>query len=67
MDIGYTYGTRIRIKKGWSEFGKVGTCLGNTVFVEQEWIPVLWDNEDDPDFFKLAGIERLTWYIPNLY
>ncbi len=60
MIIEYTYSTRIRVKKGWYEFGKVGTCLGNPVFVNQEWIPVLWDDEEDPEFFKLAGVERLA-------
>ena len=59
MIFQYSNGTRIRIKKGWEDFGQVGTCLGIPIFVDQLWIPVLWDNEEDPEFFKLAGVERL--------
>lgn len=49
---------RVTIKKGWEGAGRVGTRLGPDVFVEQEWTPVLWDDEEDPDFFKARGLER---------
>lgn len=34
------------------------TALGPPVFIGQEWLPVKWDDEEDPKFFKLAGLER---------
>jgi hypothetical protein len=37
-----------------------GTALGEPVFVEQEWLPVKWDDREDPDFCKLALITLLT-------
>lgn len=48
----------IRVKKGWHEYPKTGICLGKPVFIEQWWIPIKWDDEDDPTFFKESGIER---------
>lgn len=50
-------GKRIQVKEGWHEFGKTGIALGEPVFVEQDWLPLKWDDEDDPTFNKLAGIE----------
>lgn len=62
-------GDRVGIKDGWirdvSDLDRstcadiAGTALGAPVFVEQEWLPVKWDEEDDPTFFKLAGIRIL--------
>ena len=37
----------------------VGTALGEPVVVEQEWLPVLWDDDEDPTFCKL-GCLRLA-------
>lgn len=34
----------------------VGVTLGEPVLVEQEWLPVKWDDRDDPDFIKLSTI-----------
>jgi len=48
--------SRVRIKKGWEGAGRAGTRLGLDVFVEQGWAPVLWDDEEDPTFFKSAGL-----------
>jgi len=50
-------GAHIRVKKGWHEYPKTGICLGKRVFIEQWWVPVKWDDEDDPDFFKQSGVE----------
>lgn len=44
------------IRDGWENAGKRGMVLGPPVFVEQNWTPVLWDDEDDPDFHKTAGL-----------
>lgn len=54
--MGYKY-TRVKIKQGWEGAGRKGTALGEPVFAGQEWLPVLWDGEEDPALFKLAGIE----------
>jgi len=53
-------GSRIRIRDGWDEAGREGVCLGKKVtspHTGQEWLPVCWDDEEDPDFFKPAAIE----------
>ncbi len=47
---------RIVIRKGWYEAGRQGTAVGEPVFVEQDWLPVLWDDDEDPTFHKLAGM-----------
>lgn len=35
-----------------------GIVLGEPVFCEQWWIPVLWEDEDDPGFFKSSCLVR---------
>lgn len=52
--------TRVRIKVGWWGEGLTGRVLGRDVFVEQYWTPILWDGDEDPSFFKTAGIEVFT-------
>lgn len=47
---------RVRVKDGWCEAGKEGTRLGPDVLVGQWWTPVKWDDDEDPDFFKTAGL-----------
>lgn len=51
----------IVIKAGWEGAGKQGKVVGCAINSEttQEWTPVLWDGEEDPEFFKSAGLERL--------
>ncbi len=47
---------RVVIREGWHEAGRQGTALGEPVFVEQDWLPVKWDDEEDPTFHKRAGL-----------
>ncbi len=49
-------GKRVVIRKGWHGVGRQGTAVGEPVFVLQDWLPVNWDDEEDPDFHKLAGL-----------
>lgn len=54
--------SRIRIKRGWSDEGQVGKALHKPVMVAgQFWVPVEWDHTEDPDFIKLAAVERYTY------
>ena len=48
---------RVRVKLGWETAGKEGIVVGSSVFLHQWWTPVLWVNEEDPDFFKQSGLE----------
>ena len=50
---------KVRIKKNWGDAGRVGTQLGEPVFVLQWWTPLVWDDEEDPDFHKTAGLEKV--------
>ena len=54
-----TANCRIRIKSGWDGAGRLGDFLGSENFDcnGQYWTPVLWDNEEDPDFHKTAALE----------
>lgn len=48
----------VRIKNGWHEAGRQGLALAEPIYVSgQDWLPIKWDDEVDPDFHKLAGIE----------
>jgi hypothetical protein len=47
---------RVVIRKGWYQAGRQGTALGEPVFIEQDWVPVKMDDEEDPNFHKKAGL-----------
>lgn len=49
---------KFKIKDGWHEAGRTGVTLGVPVLVEQLWTPILFDDEEDPDFLKTAAIEE---------
>jgi len=46
-----------RIAIGWECAGKTGQYFGNIIVGDVCWAIVLWDNEEDPDMHKIAGIE----------
>ena len=46
---------RVCIHPAWKGAGRKGVILG-VVYVEQWWAVVKWDDEEDPDCFKLAGL-----------
>lgn len=58
---------RVRIKDGWDELGRIGKQIGPRVTLDdQDWTPVLWDDEDDPGWHKTAGLEmEVTKEIPT--
>ena len=51
---------RVRISDGWYQADREGRMIGDQVYVEQWWTPVKWDDEDDPDFHKSAGLSIIT-------
>lgn len=51
---------KVVIRRGWEDEGQVGTVLGEAVWAGQWWTPVLWDDADDPDFHKTAGLVRFV-------
>jgi hypothetical protein len=53
--------TTVRIKPDWANSGKTGTHLAFVTDVKgQVWAVVQWDNEDDPDLHKAAGLESFV-------
>jgi hypothetical protein len=50
---------RLRIREGWHGAGKTGVRLGPDVYVRQHWTPILWDDEEDPDWHKASGLEKV--------
>jgi hypothetical protein len=54
---------RVRIKKGWEGAGRMGTmfyCADKGEYLDQAWAMVLWDDEEDPDCNKMAGLELVN-------
>lgn len=45
-----------RIAHGTVGEGRVGTYYGK-IFIGQWWGIVVWDGEEDPDFFKAGSLE----------
>lgn len=50
---------RVRVKEQYDRAGRFGWQVGPQISEDQPWIPVMWDDADDPDFFKKAGLEFL--------
>ena len=50
------------IKRGWFDEGKTGVILETTPFYVNgmSWTAVLWDDEEDPDFFKTSGLDFIS-------
>lgn len=56
----FEWGSKVRIKVGWHDSSRAGVALGPAITLpggSQKWVPVLWDDEEDPDFFKEAGLD----------
>lgn len=56
----------IKLKDGWSRSGEddseiTGRVLGDPVYAEQWWTPVLWSDEDDPTFVKSAAVTVVNY------
>ena len=52
---------RVEVRPGWGDEGQQGVALSGVIEVvacgqRQEWVVVLWDDEEDPDMHKLAGL-----------
>lgn len=47
---------RVEIREGWYEAGRQGIAVGEPVLIEQDWVPVKMDDEEDPTFHKKAGL-----------
>lgn len=60
-----TAGVRCKIKQGREGAGRTGEalCYFEHSKIGQRWLLVLWDDEDDPDCFKAAGLRimREPW------
>jgi hypothetical protein len=57
----------IRGPEDWPKGGQprpshtiTGTAIGEPVFIEQDWLPVKWDDEEDPNWVKLSTVTRIT-------
>lgn len=49
------------VKEGWYDAGRTLTILGKSVTVKNmEWLPIVFDNEEDPTFHKTTSIRPLT-------
>ncbi|KKN96792.1 hypothetical protein LCGC14_0164360 [marine sediment metagenome] len=50
---------RVRVKGNYDTGGRLGWQIGPEIYAEQWWIPVLWDDDEDPDCFKKVGLNFL--------
>lgn len=57
--IDWKMGDTAVIRKEWHDGGKRLQVLGSAVYVQQWWVPVLDPDEEDPTFYKEAGLERI--------
>ncbi len=52
---------RVRIRPSWHGAGQTGTRLGSEIFVgTMGWTPVIWDGEEDPEWFKTHGLVEVN-------
>ena len=49
---------RVKVKDGWMDAGKEGRLVGPAFVTDggQAWAAILWDDEEDPDWHKTAGL-----------
>ena len=52
----------VQIKKEYMGAGKRGQLLF-TVMLDQLWSMVIWNDEEDPDCFKTAGLEDVSMKV----
>jgi hypothetical protein len=50
-----------RIMEGYEGAGRTGHYFGNMMINGGHWAIVLFDDEDDPCFFKFSCLEARTW------
>lgn len=56
-------GDLVRIKKGWDKAGRLGKVLGESIIYRDiEWTPVIWEEEEDPDWNKTIGLELFEFH-----
>lgn len=53
---------RVMIAGGVEGAGRRGWLVGSILEINgMRWAPVLWDGEEDPDFFKAHCLKVQTW------
>lgn len=51
---------RVQIANKWEDAGKQGKIIGASVLMGGLWwTPVEWDDEEDPDWHKTSGLDRI--------
>jgi len=58
-EIDWQKGDVAEVKEGWGRAGTKFNVLGPAVFQLQWWVPIEDPDEDDPDFFKEAGLRKV--------
>jgi hypothetical protein len=58
---------RCRVKEGWHEEGRLGWYYGAVAVNGRYWALVQWDTDDDPDLYKVEGLEVMkeVWGDPE--
>lgn len=53
----FTPNTKVKIKSDWYNAGRKGVIVAE-ITLDQVWSGVVWDGDEDPDWFKTAGLEN---------
>lgn len=49
---------KAKVKEGWHDAGKICEVIGLPIHVNgMSWMPIVWEDEEDPDWFKSSGLE----------
>lgn len=60
-EVDWQKGDTAQVQTGWDRAGTMFTVLGPAIFLGQWWVPVEEaDYEEDPDFFKEAGLRKVV-------
>lgn len=57
--IDWHRGDTAEVREEWHRAGTRFTVLGPAIFQLQWWVPIKDPDQDDPDFFKDAGLRRV--------
>lgn len=62
-----TKGTVVQIRKGWDLEWRRGVALtAPFVAMRQLWVAVLWNDAEDPETFKTAGLDVVVAKVQGI-
>jgi len=53
-------GKQVTINSNLTRSGRIGTVLGASVFTDEWWTPLIWEDETTPSFHRTSELSEVT-------